>query len=619
MCGITGIFQLNRYPTINIDLPLLQKMAYPLRYRGPDQEGFFVENTEKYSIGLAHKRLSIIDLSENARQPMQTQNGDLILVLNGEIYNYKEIKQKLKGTQFFSTSDTEVVLCAYKEWGIEKTLQELDGMFAFAIFDKKEQKLILARDRFGEKPLYYFYNEGTLAFSSDIRSFNALPLNKAIDEYALGNYLAELCTPIENSIWKEIKKLPPACYLTCTSKDFKIESYWNLQYKKLHKINSGLAINTCENLIEKSIAQKLVADVPVGCFLSGGIDSSLVALFASKHYTGRLKTFSVGFEYEKFNELPYAKQVAEKIGSEHYEIIIDPKSLNIVDSLLEEYGEPFADSSQIPTYYVSQFAHDHVKVVLGGDGGDEIFGGYRTYNQGYRMEQWYKLRKLKFFLSLLPDKEKATYLRGIMNKDIATLSSALYRNMGFDQKGILELTDNITISQAAVKANMITMQEAVLNTGSVFDALLHAGIKSRLPNDYLVKTDRASMFNSLELRTPFLDKSLIEYTSTLPYNLIMKGGINKYITKRIAEKYFSQAFVNRPKMGFGIPIGEWMKNEWADSFKEILFAGNRYLQFDQNYLEKLYRDHCENRVDNTNRLWIVYVFNKWGSNNLNHK
>ena len=283
-------------------------------------------------------------------------------------------------------------------------------------------------------------------------------------------------------------------------------------------------------------------------------------MYAAKNYSGKIKTFSVGFKHQKFNELPYAKEVAQKINSDHHEIIIDAKNLEEVNSLIQEYGEPFADYSMIPSYFLSKFAAKYVKVALGGDGGDELFAGYRTYNQGLRMQKWYNLRKIKPILAPFKNSTKGSYLTGVMELNSEVIGSALYRNIGFKDDDIDKLTFNKGISSiiSEIRTNMI--DRAKNHAKNPFDLLLYASLKTRLPNDYLVKTDRASMANSLELRTPFLDKNLLEYSSKLNYDEIMYKGENKYLLKCIAEKHFGYEFVNRPKMGFGLPLGEWIKN-----------------------------------------------------------
>ncbi len=617
MCGIAGIIDFNN--RLQIDENLLRHMAEPLKFRGPDQEGYTFQNQTNFSFGLAHKRLSIIDLSESGRQPMWSKDGDVVIVFNGEIYNYPLIKNELQqlGQVFASTSDTEAIIYAYQHWGISKTLEMLEGMFAFVIIDLKKQTSFIARDRFGEKPLYYHFDEQFFAFSSDIRSFKALQLKQTIDFHALGYYFSEMSTPVENSIYEEIKKLPPANFIEFNSEMFQKYEYWQLNYKNKTDLTLQESINQAEILIEKAVQNTLLSDVPVGCFLSGGLDSSLISFYAAKNYGSQINTFSVGFEYESFNELPYARAISAQIGSKHNEIILNPNDLNIVDALLKEYGEPFADSSAIPTYYVSHFAGKSVKVVLGGDGGDEVFAGYRTYNQGLRMQQWSNRNWLKQpmkLISKLTKLEKANYLSGVMNKDISILASALYRNMGFSRASLKELFNEELFYNAPKKEHEGKIIEALINDDEVFDVLLSASMKTRLVNDYLVKTDRATMFNSLELRTPFIDKSLVEFANNLPYDYIMHDGINKYITKKISEKHFTKELIYREKQGFRIPIGQWMREGWKKQFEQIIFDKQDVVPLNYSYVEKIWKEHLAEHKDHAHKLWCIYVFHKWIKN-----
>jgi asparagine synthase (glutamine-hydrolysing) len=617
MCGIAGLIDFGN--NLEVDENILRQMAQALQFRGPDQEGYCFQNNTNFTFGLAHKRLSIIDLSEAGRQPMWNTEKNTVIAFNGEIYNFSSLKIRLEkeGATFKNFSDTEVILVAYQCWGIEKMLQELEGMFAFTLVDIEKRTVFIARDRFGEKPLYYHEKNKFFAFSSDIRSFQSLGISKEIDLHALGYFFSEMSTPIDSSIYSEIKKIPPASYIQLTAKGSELKEYWHLNYKEKTTLGLQETIAHTEVLLEKAVQKTLISDVPVGCFLSGGLDSSLVSLYAAKNYPTQLKTFSVGFEYESFNELPYARAISKQIGSEHNEIILNPDDLSIVDDLLKEYGEPFADSSAIPTYYVSKFAGKSVKVALGGDGGDEVFAGYRTYNQGLRMQQWYKKRFLHVPLNLLKhftQSEKAHYLAGVMKKSPETLAGALYRNMGFSQGDLKELLNEELFYEAPKHEHERAISKALGETTDVFDVLMHASIKTRLVNDYLVKTDRATMFNSLELRTPFLDKDLIEFSSSLPYDFIMHGGENKYITKKIAEKHFSKELIYREKQGFGIPIGQWMRAEWKNQFEEVVFEKQEIVPLNYTYIEKIWKEHLMNQKDHSHRLWIIYVFHKWIKN-----
>ncbi|MDA9894026.1 asparagine synthase (glutamine-hydrolyzing), partial [bacterium] len=573
MCGIAGIVTFNN--SVSITNRLLKKISYPNKYRGPDNYGVYIKALSDFSFGFSHNRLSIIDLSDNASQPMQSLSGRYVITFNGEIYNYKTLRKVLasEGTTFKTKSDTEVLLNAVEKWGIDNCLDRIDGMFAFAIFDLKKKELILARDRFGEKPLYYSKANNFIAFSSDIRSFNHLPIDKTINKHSLGYYFSEMCTPIENTIWNEINKVPPSNYISISKNKSISQEYWNLDYRKKINLSSEDIIRKSEALIENSVKKQLTSDVDVGCFLSGGVDSSLITYYASKFSPKKLKTFSVGFKDQKFNELPFAKIVSDKLNTDHHEIIIDIKSLSLINNLIEEYGEPFADVSAIPTFYITNFAGNHVKVALGGDGGDELFGGYNTYSQAWRMQQWinFKLSHRLINTSFkLFNSTKIKYLKGIISRDPSVIGSSLFRSIGFSNKEIFELTNDLKLSSAMENEHYNIVNNAYYFTENIFDTILHGSIKTRLVNDYLVKSDRASMFNSLELRSPFLDRNLQEFISKLHYQSLLKNKNKKFITKKILSKYFNQKFVNRTKQGFEMPIAELIRGSWKKDIEEVL-------------------------------------------------
>jgi asparagine synthase (glutamine-hydrolysing) len=615
MCGIAGIWT-HRSSGIIPDEGLLRKMAAPLKYRGPDEEGIFIKSSENSMLGFAHKRLSIIDLSEEANQPMRSSDGRFSIVFNGEIYNYLDLRNKCmeRGYQFNTQSDTEVILAIADCFGPETLPELLSGMFAIGLFDHAEEQLYLYRDRFGEKPLYYSTQSTFTAFSSDIRSFYCLPISLEIDDYSLGYYFSEMCTPISNSIYKQVHKLEPGHFLKVSKDGMHKTCYWHPDYRTKLNFSEHDWIEQVEQTLKTAVSACLVSDVPVGTFLSGGIDSSLITLFAAQQYGKKISTFSVGFEHEGFNELPYAAKVAALAESDHHEIVLRIDDLPSIQQLLGEYGEPFADSSQIPTHYVAQFASKQVKVVLGGDGGDELFGGYRTYNQAWRMQKWFDLKAMTPLLSfankLFPTK-KLSYLVGVMKQDSLVLSEALQRSMGFAPEDVGHISPHFSRYSPVLMEHQSQVKLASLHSNNPFDQLLYSSIKTRLVNDYLVKTDRATMFNSLELRSPFLHHPLAELVAKIPHSQLMKNGQNKYITYHIAKKYFGEDFVKREKMGFGIPIGNWMRHGWKKSMEEVLFHKNDDIPLNQTYLERIWNEHQSERFDHTHRLWIIYALNTW--------
>ncbi|MAJ05748.1 MAG: asparagine synthase (glutamine-hydrolyzing) [Crocinitomicaceae bacterium] len=614
MCGIAGIVDFKK--SIEITPELIEEISSPNRYRGPDNYGVHIDSSTDFTLGFGHNRLSIIDLSEKASQPMVSKNGRYIISFNGEIYNFKELRKKLihEGAKFFSKSDTEVILNAVDFWGIDHCLDNIEGMFAFAIFDREKKKLIIARDRFGEKPLYYFKSDKFISFSSDIRSFNFLPIKKTINNYALGYYFSEMSTPINHSIWNEIEKVPPANYITITKDECTIKKYWLLDYRQKLNLNSDEVIKNVNFLISNSVGKQLTSDVEVGCLLSGGIDSTLISFHASKLYDKKIKTFSVGFKDQKFNELPYAKVVSEKINSDHHEIIMDLKSLDTVRILLEEYGEPFADVSSIPTFFITKFAANYVKVILGGDGGDELFAGYNTYHQAFRMQQWKNFKISHTVIKILYhffSFAKFKYLQGVITENNSTLGSSLFRNIGFNKNEIYRLTNNSDISIMMDAEHSKLIKESKNFTNNIFDTILYSSIKSRLVNDYLVKSDRASMLNSIELRSPFLDRELHELVSKLDYKLLFSNKERKFVTKKILNQHFSKKFIKRKKQGFEMPIAEFIRNNWKKDIKEVLHSKNHLIYLNENYIKNLLENHFNKKQDNSKKIWNLYVLNLW--------
>lgn len=619
MCGILGIANLTGERLV--DEGLMSNMAQCLAFRGPDYQGVKVIKGDRQEVGLVHNRLSIIDLTDLANQPMSDESGRFIITFNGEIYNFNKLKAELSLIHKFKTnSDTEVILSGFIEWGGEKLLSKLDGMFAFCIYDKEFESFFIARDKFGEKPLYYSWDGKLFCFSSDIRSWRGIDHSKDINTHALGYYFSEMSTPINSSIWKGISKLPPANYLIFDGERVEIKEYWSPKFSG-DALNEEDAINKIDKLLDDSVKSRIVSDVPFGTLLSGGVDSSLISVYAAKHCGGPLNTFSVGFKESKFNELPYAKQVADLIGANHHEVIVSTDDMEMVDQLLNEYGEPFSDSSQIPTYLVTKYASETVKMCLGGDGGDEVFGGYGTHNQAYRMSKWESFRRVFKFLEPLInriDSSKLDYFLGIAKLDPKRISGALNRSMLLNKRQLKLMLNETEFYRAQINEHTNVIEQVLPCVEGVFNAIVYGSFKTRLVNDYLVKTDRASMFNSLELRTPFLNPELIDYTSKISSNLLMKNGGNKYLLKKVAEKYFDKEFIYRPKQGFGIPIGDWIKNKWRKSFEEVFYSrdinpvGLRY-----DVIDDLYERHLSGKSDHTHALWSIYVYHKWLDQNFN--
>ena len=606
MCGIAGgiSFRCRYFP----NLEDIQNFSDCLRYRGPDAKGYLNFITNQTYVNFAHKRLRIIDLTRDADQPMQSVSGNSTIVFNGEIYNYTILFKELlnAGYHFKSHSDTEVLLNGFEAWGINGLLDRIDGMFAFALFDHSKNKLILARDPFGKKPLYYYLISGELAFSSDIRSFKLLKQKLTLNLHALGYYFSEMATPGNESIWNEINKLPPASYLSFSKDKVQINEYWKLTYS-ISKYNSRQEIiEKTDTLLSDAVKKKLVADVNVSALLSGGIDSSLIVGKMAKLKSKPVKTYSVGYNDEKFSELPFAKQVAEKYGTDHTEIILEANDLSKISEIIFEFGEPFSDPAMIPFYYICQNISDTEKVVLSGDGGDEIFGGYYCYYYAQKMDEWKSLRQLS---SMVPKiNHKLSFLKSVLQSWSAPLYILLNRNMVFSENQLKQFYDNTDFYKAVSKEHK---KQWTNESRFVLQNLLKSSLSTRLLNDYLVKADRASMFASLEVRAPFLDKQLTEFASTIGGRDLLKNGHTKSILKELLATDFSHDFIYRKKHGFDIPIGNWLRNELKQEVKDTVLGGKQNLiNLNYTFVEHIINEH-NSGVIHDDRVWSLFVFHKW--------
>lgn len=617
MCGIAGVVSFNHQPILSPDR--WTNFTRPLQYRGPDDKGDWHHQTDRVQLSFFHTRLSIIDLSPSGHQPMVSDDERVLIVFNGEIYNYKSLQEELRreGYQFRSTSDTEVLLIGYRCWGIETLLRKIDGMFAFALFDKDENTAFLVRDRFGKKPLYYFHQGHRLVFSSDIRSFRAIDgLNLSIDLHALGYFFAEFGTPEENSIWTQVKKVRPSTFIRFGVSGSKESAYWKLSYTEDCPLTNGEIAEKTEALLKASVKKRLVSDVNVSALLSGGIDSSLIVAKMAELSAGRVSTYSVGFGEDGFNELPFAKQVAEKFGTHHTELMVEPADFQIVNTLIREFGEPFADASMIPTYLISREVARKEKVVLGGDGGDEFFGGYDSY---YFALKYDKVKRLKHGAPLanLASKVLKTYRAGFLNRLLEQAHrpafTLLHRNFTFDTASLALLFNDPQFYNALNSEHQRVWENCTPHSRHDLINVMAGSLRTRLLNDYLVKVDRASMFASLEMRSPYLDRELAEFVATLrPHQLYFKSQ-PKYILKRIASKYFNDEFILRRKMGFGIPIGNWFRKELLPVLKSVVLGGQSMVNINYAYVEKLIDQHVRGEADHTDRLWTLYVFHIWAN------
>lgn len=636
MCGISGFINFSK----NLSKQDLEKfglkMSQSLHKRGPDSFG--VWSDENNGISLSHRRLSIIDLSVKSNQPMISSNRRYVLVYNGEVYNYLEIRKKLEDldVRFKTTSDTEVILESVSKLGLEKTIKEINGMFAFAIWDKNEKKLFLVRDRIGIKPLYWYYNGNYFAFASEIRAFKALPwINFEIDKESLSSYVRLNYIPAPHSIFKKIFKILPGNFIEVdNTKQIKKTSFWSLKKVATIKKSTSSDFNTIKDDLERSISYQMRSDVPLGIFLSGGIDSSLIACIAQSQSNKKINTFTIGFKDSAFNEAKYAKEIAKFIGTSHNEEYFEFSDLNnLIEKMGEVYDEPFADSSQLPTLLLSQITKKKVKVALSGDGGDELFGGYYRYFLAEKYKKWI-FDQPEIFKILL---SKIIHLMPLAFwKVVGNFLPSKFGGKQFGDKlyKLSNLIDNIdeTVFHKRIVSNINEPRDLVNSNKekqfSLFDKELESlfpNIISRmqfidtlsyLPDDLLTKVDRASMYCSLEVRVPFLDHKLVENAWNLPFEQKIKKNEGKIILKKILKNYLPKQLFDRPKMGFGIPLSNLIAkslNKRIDYFINSSEFKNQNL-FDLNQYKIRWDEHSSGKRNWQFLIWNFFVFQLWYEN-----
>ncbi len=628
MCGITGIIDRSN---LSFDIETLRAMTDALVHRGPDGFGYKHWSCCNSNIGFGHRRLSIIDLSEGGAQPMQKHNS--WLTFNGEIYNFKEIQKELKekGYSFRSNSDTEMILSAYDCWGMD-CVKRFRGMFAFAIFDEEKRKILLVRDRIGIKPLFLYQSSGLTLFASELKSFHKHPkFNKELNKHAVQLYFKYGFVPSPLSIFKNTHKLKPGYILEMNleNNDIKEIQYWNPNDYVTNEEYQNLSLEEIEqrveSLLQESFEYRLVADVPVGVFLSGGYDSSLVTALLQKDRTEKINTFTIGFENDTYNESPHAEKVAKHLGTNHYTHICTKKETqDIIPILPHYYDEPFADSSAIPTFLVSKITSEHVKVALSADGGDELFSGYNRNKRFVSIKNDLdKIPKLfRRSLSSLTQLISNAYINS-PNKSIRwdKISSVLKDSSLLEIINIYPqyFTDSIInkiISNQKNSSKFLNpLEDLKGNLKGIkdeFNALLSFDYQSTLTNDMLVKVDRASMANSLEGRDPMLDHKIYEFISSIPSEKKMYGGELKYFLKNITHKYIPKSIMQRPKMGFGIPINDWLKNDLNYLIQDNLNNQelDRHGIFNTKKMSKLIKT-VSNYTDNNNQLWLILSFQMW--------
>jgi asparagine synthase (glutamine-hydrolysing) len=617
MCGICGIFESDQ--ACRIAPETIERMNGTLTHRGPDDAGYHFEP----GLALGHRRLSIIDLSAGA-QPMTNEDGTVWIVFNGEIYNFPELRTFLisKGHQFRTHSDTETIIHLYEELGAE-CFSSLRGMFAIALWDRRERRLVLARDRIGKKPLYYAWNGKRLVFGSELKAVLAAgDINRNLDLTAVADYFSQLCVPSPKSIYAGVRKVRPAHYVIASAKGIEEQEYWDLTFTGREEHTEKKWCDQIRGTLSEAVKGRLISDVPLGSFLSGGLDSSAVVATMSRLLDQPVKTCAVGFEEEDFNELPYAQEVAAYLHTDHRDVMVRPNAIEIVNRLAWHFDEPFADSSAIPTYYVSKAARENVTVALTGDGGDESFAGYRRYRddadenrlRGFfpasmrrrvfePLGRWYptlerapRILRGKSALQIIGGEPLEGYLRHV-SAPATTVRSILSDDVsrqlgGYDARE--RLRDYYRRSDGPDHLSRIQ----------------YLDIKTYLTDDICTKVDRASMAVSLEVRSPLLDQQFMELAARIPSQLKLHRGTTKYIFKEAVREMLPKQTLTRRKQGFGVPIGEWFRSEVKEMAHATLFDCPDGI-LNETYLRSAWDRHQARVRDLSGFLWAAFMFRLW--------
>jgi asparagine synthase (glutamine-hydrolysing) len=621
MCGIAGFVEsagraaAANQARMDVEFNLVHRMCDVIRHRGPDDEGIHVEP----GVGLGMRRLSIIDLA-GGRQPIHNEARTVWVVFNGEIYNYRQLRAELEslGHRFYTSSDTETIVHAYEQWG-EGAFRRLRGMFGIALWDEPNRTLLLARDRAGQKPLHYVERGGRLYFGSEIKSLLAAgAVEPRLDLAALDHYLAFLYTPRDRSIFQDVRKLPPGHFLRWRDGRAEVECYWEIDARETFAGSEADAVEALGAILQDAVTSHMVSDVPLGAFLSGGVDSSAVVALMARSSSRPVKTFSIGFDDPAFDELEHARTVARLFGTEHHEFVVKPDGLSILDELIGHFDEPFADSSAIPTWYVSEIARRHVTVVLSGDGGDELFGGYDRYLPHPRVARFdgLPLPGLRAAAAvawpLLPHGTKGKNFLRHVAKDAAGRYLDSMTMFPPDERAAL-------YGEGARAALSAASEQTFGRPFARFAALPHDSRMMRfdfetyLPEDVLTKVDRMSMAHSIESRVPLLDNTVIDFAATLPSHFKIRNGRRKHILKQTLQPLLPAGILDRKKQGFGVPLGNWFRGGLTGLFSEVLEAPRTRQRgyFEPAFVTRLLKEHLSGQRDHTSRLWQLLVFELW--------
>jgi len=610
MCGIAGLLSLGDKPVSEYEV---QSMCDAMVHRGPNDAGYYVRD----GVALGMRRLSIIDLA-TGHQPVHNEDQSVWVVFNGEIYNFQSLRVSLErqGHRFYTGTDTEVIVHLYEQYG-ERCVDKMRGMFAFAVWDERHKTLLLARDRLGIKPLFYTVADGRFAFGSELKVLLQLPeIERRLNWGSVNHLFSALCTPSTESIVEGVHKLKPGHVLTASARDgVRVREYWDVDFEPDYGKPEQYFVERLRDLLEESVRLRLIADVPLGAFLSGGIDSSSVVATMARIGSGQVKTFSIGFAEQEYNELDYARQVARKFETDHHELVIEPNVLDVIDDLAWYLDEPFGDSSAIPTYMVSKLASEHVTVVLSGDGGDELFAGYDRYLVERRERSMSRVpapvRQAAGFIGRsMPEGMKGrNFLRHLAldGADRYLDANMLFRE--FEKVSLFE-PDVYNELRHRDGANW----RSFFHNGRMhwLSSLQYLDIKNYLPNDILTKVDRMSMAHSIEARVPLLDHKLVEFAATIPPELKLKGVTTKYIFKKAMEGILPNEILYRSKRGFGIPLGRWFRGKLSSFMRDLLLSRQCLERgiFRKPYLERLIEMNDRGRPLDL-QLWTLITFELW--------
>jgi asparagine synthase (glutamine-hydrolysing) len=611
MCGIVGVCEPGS--GAQVDRKVLERATDCLRHRGPDGSGLLL----RHNVGLGHRRLSIIDLA-GGTQPMFNEDGSVAVVFNGEIYNYQELQHELEGLdhRFASASDTEVIVHAYEEWGVG-CLQRFVGMFVLAIWDERDRSCLIARDRLGKKPLFYHAANGRLVFASELKALLEDPtVPRRVDVRALDDYLAYSYVPSDRCIFANVAKLPPAHWMRWKEGSLEVERYWKIDFTLGPQLREEEWAERVEAALRRSVRLRLRADVPLGIFLSGGIDSSAIAAIASQELGGPVKTFSIGFRRAEFDEVRYARLVADRYQTDHHELVVEDRDLSVLGDVAYHLDEPFGDPSALPTYMVCREARKHVTVCLSGDGGDEVFAGYRRYREALSYARLDRIPAgLRRWASdtlgrILP---RAAWGRGFVERvgqsGLGRYFAQLSEFTADERRALLADHDPETVTEGP------RCFEAFLDepANDLVARLQLIDQSNYLPDDILVKVDRTSMQNSLEVRAPLLDHLLVELVNAAPTELKLRKGRGKHLFRRILEPHLPEPILNRRKMGFGVPIKHWFRGSMQEYARELLLSpDSRAAHFlSRAEMARTIDDHGRGMRDFSRKIWLLLMFEHW--------